>query len=78
MNRITTGNFISGAVLVIIDTKLFKSKNVISPKKKIPTNVCILNFVNRDMEDINVSKIFQTKDVIDSLHLISKTMKTSL
>ena len=55
-------------VLDIIDTNLIKSANVIFPKKKITTNVCSLNFVNKGTEDINVSKNFQKKDVIDSLH----------
>ena len=54
-------------VLDIIAKKLFKSASVISPKKKILTNVCTLNFVNKDIEDFNVSKIFQMKDIIDSL-----------
>ena len=41
--------------LDIIDTKLFKPTNVISPKKKIPKNVCI--FVNKGIAD-TVSKTF--------------------
>ena len=38
-----------------------------SPKKKIPTNLCTFDFVNKGMEHINVSKIFQNKDVIYSI-----------
>ena len=53
-------------VLDITDTKIFRSTNVISPKKQIITNMCILNFVNKDMADINVSKIFRLNDVTDS------------
>ena len=36
-----------------------------SPKKKISANLCSFNFVNKGMEDINVSKVFKSKDVID-------------
>ena len=49
--------------------QIYKSTNIISPKKKIPKNVCTLNFLNKDMEDFNVSKIFQMKGVNDSLQV---------
>ena len=49
--------------------QIYKSTNIISPKKKIPKNVCTLNFVNKGIEDFNVSKIFQMKNVNDSLQL---------
>ena len=49
------------------NAKLFKSANAISPKKKIPTNVCTLNFVNKGIKKIYFSVVFQMKDVIDSL-----------
>ena len=60
-------------VLDIVDTKHFKSTIVISPNRKIPTKVYTLNFVNKGMEDINFSKIFQMKDVI-LFNLTSKTI----
>ena len=54
-------------VLDIVDTKLFKSTNVISVMKKIPTNVCSFKFVNKGVEYINVSKVFQMKNLPNSL-----------
>ena len=38
-------------VLDIISTKLFKSANAISPKKKIPANMCTWNFVNKGIKN---------------------------
>lgn len=38
-------------------------------KQNVPANVCTLNFVNKGMEDVNVSKIFQTKNAIGLLLL---------
>ena len=35
--------------------------------KKIPTNVCSFKFVNKGVEYINVSKVFQMKDLPNSL-----------
>ena len=54
-------------LVFFFDTKLFKSTNVISPKQKIPRNMCTLNFLNKCMDGINVSKFFQMKDAIDSV-----------
>ena len=46
---------------------LFKSINILSHKRKRLKQTCVLNFVDTDMEDINVSKIFQMKNAIDYL-----------
>ena len=48
------------------DDIICKTIQSISSKKKIPTDLCSLNFVNKRIEDINASKIFQMKIVIDS------------
>ena len=37
------------------------------PNKKISTNLNTLNFVNKGMGKINVTKIFKMKDVFDSV-----------
>ena len=55
-------------ILDIIDTKLYKVQPS-SPKKKTPENILILKFINKGMEHINLSKILNATDVIQSLPL---------
>ena len=64
-------NFISGTVLYLIllilisnITDIFLNQKISSPQRK---RVCTLNYLNKDLEDIIVFKIFQMKDAIDSL-----------
>ena len=49
-------------VLDIIDTKLLKYDPP-PPKRKAPKNVVTINFVNKGLDNIHVSKIFRSPEV---------------
>ena len=53
-------------IIDVIDTKLYRYKKE-SPKKSPPKNVCVVNFDNKALEAINLSKIFRHQDVISVL-----------
>ena len=53
-------------ILDIIDTKLYKETSR-PPKKKRPDNILTLKFVNKGMEHINLSRIINLPDVVQSL-----------
>ena len=53
-------------ILDIIDTKLYRPPTV-KEKKKAPKNICVLSFVNKGLEEINLSKIVRSQEVIDLL-----------
>ena len=53
-------------VLDIIDTKLLKDQAP-PPKRKAPKNVVTIKFVNKGLDDIHVSKIFRSQEVISLL-----------
>ena len=52
----------------IIETKFFSKSDQPTPKsKKSRNNVCVVNFVNKGMEQLNLSKIFRSDSVVSSL-----------
>ena len=53
-------------VLDIIDTKLLKQEPS-PPKRKAPKNVVTIKFVNKGLDEIHVSKIFQMQEVTSLL-----------
>ena len=53
-------------IMDIIDTKLFKPPLVVE-KKSAPKNVIVVDFVNKGLDDIHLSKIFRSKEVIQLL-----------
>ena len=53
-------------ILDIIDTKLFKPPLVVE-KKSAPKNVIVVDFVNKGLDDIHLSKIFRSEEVIQLL-----------
>ena len=50
-------------ILDIIDTKFLKPPAE-KIRKKIPKNVCVVNFVNKGLDDIHLSKIFNSPEVV--------------
>ena len=55
----------------IIDTKFVNKIDPIPSKKKIPpSNVCVIQFINKGIDDIHLSKIFKSEDVINNLPTI--------
>ena len=52
-------------VVDIIDTKLYKGIEI--KEKKAPKNLCILTFVNKGLEHINMTKILKSPDVVRHL-----------
>ena len=53
-------------ILDIIDTKLYKPTEEVKIKK-IPNNICVIPFVNKGLDDINIQKIIKDKETIKSL-----------
>ena len=52
-------------ILDIIDSKFLKDEEII--KRKTPKNVITIRFVNKGLEDIHVSKIFNSAEVVSLL-----------
>lgn len=53
-------------VVDIIDTKLYKGIEK-KDKRKAPKNLCMLTFVNKGLEHLNLSKILRSPDVVRHL-----------
>ena len=53
-------------ILDIIDTKFLKSPIDINIKKP-PKNICVIEFTNKGMDNLHISSIFKSNDVIDKL-----------
>jgi len=53
-------------ILDIIDIKLYH-KRKLTTKKSPPKHVCVVKFDNKDLEPINLSKIFHFPDVTSAL-----------
>ena len=53
-------------ILDIIDTKLLKPEVVVE-KKAAPKNVIVIDFVNKGLDDIHLSKIFRSQEVTELL-----------
>ena len=53
-------------VVDIIDTKLYKGLEK-KDKRKAPKNLCMLTFVNKGLEHLNLSKILRSPDVVRHL-----------
>ena len=53
-------------ILDVIDTKLLKDDPP-PPKRKAPKNVVTINFVNKGLDNIHVSKIFRSPEVASLL-----------
>ena len=54
-------------ILDIIDTKLLPDTPALERKRKAPVNICTLKFLNKGMEQINPSEIFNLPDIIQTL-----------
>ena len=52
-------------ILDIIDTKFLNPSEI--KRKPVPKNVIVINFVNKGLDDIHISKIFRSADVISLL-----------
>ena len=50
----------------IIDTKLYKPP-IIKDPKKAPKFVCIVNFINKGMDNIGLAKIINKPEIFDKL-----------
>ena len=53
-------------ILDVIDTKFLKPENK-KNTKSVPKNVCVIDFVNKGVEDIHIGSIFRLPDVISML-----------
>ena len=53
-------------ILDVIDTKFLKPENK-ENTKRVPKNVCVIDFVNKGVEDIHIGSIFRLPDVISML-----------
>ena len=56
-------------ILDIINTKVYKQGNKVKQNKKIPKNICIIPFINKGLEDINVRKIMKDKLLMEKMPL---------
>merc|ERR1712098_1028245 len=52
-------------ILDSIDTKCYKPTPEIT--KKIPKNVCVISYVNKGLDKINIQKIIRSQEIIKNL-----------
>ena len=60
-------------ILDMIDTKFYSKIQVPQPRKTPPKNVCIVDFVNKGMDQIHLSKIFRSSEVTNCLPDVLKS-----
>ena len=61
-------------ILDSIDTKLFKLKNIKDSEKKksTPSNICVIDYVNKGIDEFNIQRVMKDKDVIECMPAILK------
>ena len=54
-------------ILDIIDTKIYRPKQDKSLKRNAPKNICIVQFINKGVEKIHLSSIFNIPEIVNLL-----------